>query len=129
MVRLRVANIIKPFGVSPEGWLSRYCHGSCGKVLKSRKQKVNTEEKWALLLHRSFLDSPRTTPAPVNWYQVTLRAVNRRVSRASVVGAPASHGQRSSAEHRRSREGMELVLSFFLVRFDYLTGSDLYASA
>jgi hypothetical protein len=24
-----------------------------------------------------LLDSPRKTPAPVNWYQVTLRAVNR----------------------------------------------------
>jgi hypothetical protein len=55
MVRLQVANITKPFGVSPEGWLSRYCQGSCGKVLKSRKQKVSTEEKLALVLHRSFL--------------------------------------------------------------------------
>ena len=47
-------------------------------MLENRKQEVNTEEKLALVLHRNWLDSPRETPAPVNWYQVTLRAVNRR---------------------------------------------------
>ncbi len=55
MVRLRVANITKPFGVSAEGWLSRCCHGSRGKMLENRKRKVNTEEKLALVLHRNCL--------------------------------------------------------------------------
>jgi hypothetical protein len=39
----------------PKGPLSRYCHGSRGKTLKNRKQKVNTEEKLALALHRNCL--------------------------------------------------------------------------
>lgn len=50
--------------VRPKGWVSRYCQSSCGKPLKSRKQKVNTEEKLALVLHRNLLlllgkDPPR----------------------------------------------------------------------
>jgi hypothetical protein len=40
---------------APTRWLSRYCHVSLGKTLKNHEQKVNTEEKLALALHRNFL--------------------------------------------------------------------------
>jgi hypothetical protein len=43
------------FDLTTEGWLSRYCHGSRGKMLQNRKQKVNTDEKLALVLHRNCL--------------------------------------------------------------------------
>jgi hypothetical protein len=36
-----------------KGRLSRYCHGSRGKTLENHEQKVNTEEKLALALHRN----------------------------------------------------------------------------
>jgi hypothetical protein len=35
--------------------LSRYCHGSRGKILENGEQKMNMEEKLALALHRNFL--------------------------------------------------------------------------
>ena len=41
--------------VPPKGHLSRRCHGSRGKTLKNRKQKVNTEEKLTLALHHNCL--------------------------------------------------------------------------
>jgi hypothetical protein len=36
-------------------FLSRHCHGSRGKTLKNREQKVDTEEKLTLALHRNLL--------------------------------------------------------------------------
>ncbi len=38
-----------------KGRLSRYCHGSRGKTLENHEQKVNTEEKLTLALHRNCL--------------------------------------------------------------------------
>ena len=52
---MRVVNITEPFGCFPKGWLSRHCHGSCGKMLENREQSVNTEEKLTLVLHRNCL--------------------------------------------------------------------------
>jgi len=40
---------------SPKGWLSRYCDGSRGKTLENREQKVNMEEKLALVLRFNLL--------------------------------------------------------------------------
>ena len=35
--------------------LSRHCHASRGKTLENHEQKVNTEEKLTLALHRNCL--------------------------------------------------------------------------
>jgi hypothetical protein len=50
-----VAKRAERFGCFAKGRLSRHCHGSRGKTLKNRKQKVNTEEKLALALHRNLM--------------------------------------------------------------------------
>jgi len=39
----------------PKGRLSRHCHGNLGKTLKNGEQRVNTEEKLTLALHRNCL--------------------------------------------------------------------------
>jgi hypothetical protein len=45
----------EPFGCFPKGWLSRHCHASRGKTLENHEQKVSTEEKLTLALHRNCL--------------------------------------------------------------------------
>jgi len=40
---------------SPKRWLSRHSHCSRGKTLKNAEQRVNTEEKLTLALHRYCL--------------------------------------------------------------------------
>jgi hypothetical protein len=69
-----------PFCCFPKGWLSRYCHGNRGKTLENHEQKVNSEEKLALVLHRKCLILLGKTSAPAKCYQATLRAVNRMVA-------------------------------------------------
>jgi hypothetical protein len=39
----------------PPSRLSRYCHSSRGKMLENGEQKLNTEEKLTLALHRNCL--------------------------------------------------------------------------
>lgn len=55
----------RPFGCFPKGWLSRDCRGSRGKTPGNHGQKMNAEEKLALVLHCKLADSPRKASAPV----------------------------------------------------------------
>jgi hypothetical protein len=65
--------------VFPNGLLSRHFHGSLGKMVENHEPKGEYGGEVGSRASSQLIDSRRKTPAPVNYYQVTLSIVNRRV--------------------------------------------------